>query len=457
MAIEVTLRNSGKYRMFENVPARPAVTLLILFTVLLPALAAYWISYRQQLSVPYQDDYAVVLAFAGDYDRLPTLRAKVLDIATEQVNEYKLALAHSIIASEMETTHHVNFAVLTTLGNLFLLPIGYLLWLTYQEDGMSLNRRLLEFLPISFLFFSLTYWPNLNWTTAGLVNNPIILFSLLSIFFLLPRKMGELTRARLLLACLAAALAAFTSANGFLLGPVGILILLPRRNYARSLAWCASFVVPLAAYLYHYTLPVHPKASASYITRPLSFLAFLGCGAIPYRWPAAVLGLLILGILWLAVRSRFDRVNPAAFYFTVWIFATALLVGWVRGASGFEIGSRYSIYSILLLIFCYSFLAHYLSNRWTGFNKRRFYAACLALSVSICFLADVHAYGKLRARRQLTLAGIEFYRANPDSNSPMNDPNLANGFERERVYERDTLTKAIRQHLYTLPPEQQSH
>ena len=305
--------------MFENVPARPWVTLLILFTVLLPALATYWISYRQQLSVPYQDDYAVVLAFAANYDRLPTLRAKVLDIATEQVNEYKLAFAHSIIASEMETTRHVNFVVLTTLGNLFLLPIGYLLWLTYQEDGIGLNRRLIEFLPISFLFFSLTYWPNLNWTTTGLVNNPIVLFSLLSIFLLLPRKTGELTRARLLLACLAAAVAAFTSANGFLLAPVGLLILLPRRNYARSLAWCASFVLPFAAYLYHYALPVHPKVSASYITRPLFFLAFLGCGAIPYRWPAAVLGLLILGILWLAVRSRFDRANPVAFYFMVWI------------------------------------------------------------------------------------------------------------------------------------------
>src|ERR1700734_4004091 len=195
--------------MFENVPGRPWVPLLILFTVLLPALAAYWVSYRQQLTVPYQDDYAVVLAFAGDYDRLPTLRAKVLDIATEQVNEYKLAFAHSIIASEMEITRHVNFAVLTTLGNLFLLPIGYLLWLTYQEDGMSLNRRLLEFLPISFLFFSLTYWPNLNWTTTALQNIPVVFFSLAAIYFLFPGKMLELTGSRLLLACLAAAMAAF--------------------------------------------------------------------------------------------------------------------------------------------------------------------------------------------------------------------------------------------------------
>ena len=129
----------------------------------------------------------------------------------------------------------------------------------------------------------------------------------------------------------------------------------------------------------------------------------------------------------------------------------------MRGAGGFEIGSRYSIYSLLLLIFCYSFLAQYLPNRWPAFNRKRFYAACLALSVSICFLADVHAYKKLSARRQMVLAGIEFYRANPGSNTPVNDPNLAQGFERERVYERDTLTKAIRQHVYTLPPTQEPH
>ena len=107
--------------------------------MLLPAIIAYWVLYRQALFVPYEDDYAVVLAFAANYDRLPTWRAKVLDIATEQENEYKLAFAHSIIATEIEMTGHLNFAVLTTLGNLFLLPIGYLLWLTYQEDGIALK------------------------------------------------------------------------------------------------------------------------------------------------------------------------------------------------------------------------------------------------------------------------------------------------------------------------------
>ena len=72
MPSEVTGQNSGTRRMFENIPARPVITLLILFAVLLPAIAAYWILYRQALFVPYVDDYAVVLAFADNYDQLPT-------------------------------------------------------------------------------------------------------------------------------------------------------------------------------------------------------------------------------------------------------------------------------------------------------------------------------------------------------------------------------------------------
>jgi hypothetical protein len=107
----------------------------------------------------------------------------------------------------------------------------------------------------------------------------------------------------------------------------------------------------------------------------------------------------------------------------------------------------------LVLIFCYSFLPEYLPHRWPAFNRRRFYIAFLGLAVSICLLADIHAYKKLGERRQMVLAGIELYRANPESNSPMNDPNVETGFEKERVYERDTLTKAIQQHLYTLPPK----
>src|ERR1700721_217584 len=245
----------------QDTTAWPGITFLALLAVLLPALAGYAILYRQALPVPYQDDYAVILSFATGYDQLPSWKAKVFEIATAQTNEYKLSFTHFIVASDLELTHHLDFGFLTGLGNLFLLPIGYLLWLTYQEDEKGLGQRLLAFLPISLLFFSLTYWENLNWATTDLQNVPVVFFSLLAIFFLFPGRSFAPTRARLLLACLAAALAACTSANGFLLGPVGLLILLPRRAYGAAVAWCASFAAPLAAYLYHYRIPVHATNS----------------------------------------------------------------------------------------------------------------------------------------------------------------------------------------------------
>lgn len=446
-------RNGANDHVLQDVTAGPRIKFLLVFLVLLPGIVAFAILYRQALPLPYQDDYGTILSFAADYDQLPSVATKVLYIAAAQSNEYKLGFEHSIVATEIEVTHHLNFAFLTTLGNLFLLPLGYLLWRTYREDEGDLNLRLLAFLPISFLFFSLTYWENLNWTTTGLVNIPVILFSLLALYLLLPRKMIEPTRVRLLLACLAALLAAFSSANGFLLGPLGLLILLRRRSYARALVWCASFVLPLAAYLYHYTRVVHPADIGSYVTRPLFFLAFLGCGAIPFRWPAAVLGIVILRVLWIALRTRFDRTNPVAVYFTVWIVATALLVAWVRGAVSFAVGGRYSIYSILVLIFCYSFLGQYLPDCRPNFNRRRFYRVCLTLAVCICVLADIHAYRKLDARRQMILSGIELYRANPRVNSPLIDQNLLKAYPDEAAYERDSLTNAINKHVYTLPPK----
>src|ERR1700722_8249821 len=286
---------------------RPAITLLLLLAVLLPAIFAFGILYRQALTVPYQDDYGVILAFAADYDQLPNLESKLLAIATTQTIEYKIIFEHFIVASEMELTHHVNFALLTAIGDLFLLPIGYLLWRIYQERDADLDQRLLAFLPISLLFFSLTYWETLNWSTADLQNVPVICFSLLTVYLLFPERTLTTRWARLVLACLVAALAAFTSPNGFLLGPLGLWIFFARRLYTKSLVWCVSFIGPLAAYLYHYTPLVHAVHKTFFLARPIFFLAFLGAGAIPYRWPAAVLGIAILGVLWLAIRGGFCR------------------------------------------------------------------------------------------------------------------------------------------------------
>jgi hypothetical protein len=439
----------------EESAARPSWTSWLVVAVLIPPLVAFAILFHLTLTVPYQDDYDAILAFASDYEQLSGLPTRILAIATAQHNEYKLGFEHSIVALELEVTHHLNFTFLTVLGDLILLPIGCMLWQTYQgaeqTGNASLRRRLLAFLPISLCFFSLTYWENLNWAMTGLQNTPVVLFSLLAIY--LVAREQKPTPALLFWGCLSASLAAFTSANGFLLAPLGLLIFLPRRAFAACAAWCAAFVLPLVAYLYHHTASVHPAHRLFYIRRPLFFLGFLG-GVVPVVRGAPLAGLVILAVLVLAARSRFDRVNPTAFYFMVWIVATACLVAWVRGSATYSIASRYSMYSSLLLIFCYSFLAHQLVGRASLRKQRLFWATAIVVSAIFCLASDVTAYRRLAARRRMVLSGIELYRASPDRNSPMVDPIVDQTFPLEKNYEHRMLTEAIKEKIYALPSRQ---
>jgi len=448
----VPLTDNRKPGMDRYAEKSRRVSAWLLISVLLPAAVAFGLLYRQEFAVPYQDDYPVIVDFANDYSQLHGFTAKLLDIATKQNSDYKLGFVHFVVAMEMEFAGHLNFPVLVNLGNLSLIAIAYLLWRVYRRDGSDKNGQLMEFIPISALFFSLTYWESLDWAMAGLQNLPVILFSLLALYLLISKPGVSPSPLLLFLSCISAMLAAFSSANGFLLAPVGLLMLVRRRNFEASVVWCASFAVPIAAYLYHYTpsyVSVDTIHRGSYVAKLGYFFAFMGC-AIPSRNAAGLLGLVISAVLLLALRSRVERTNPVAFYFTLWILLTAGLVAWLRQT----IASRYSIYSVLLLTFCYWFLFRYVSSRFSAFNQKRFYVASTILAASFFLMRDWSAYEHLVQRRQMVLAGMEHYRANPEVNPPTIDPVLAKAFPDEPDRERVTLNKAIQLNVYTLSPNQ---
>lgn len=435
-------RSSGKYRFRDNV-----TVVWLVIAVLAPAGIAFWILHRQQFSLPYQDDYGAILEFASEYHQLPSLPAKLLHVATQQDNDYKLGFAHSIIAMEIDLTGHLNFGFLITFGNLFLLAIAYLLWRIYRREELSLNRQLIQFLPISLLFFSLTYWETLNWAMASLQNLPVIFFSLLSIYLLIPQTGDELSAMRLVAGCIAAILASMSSANGFLLGPIGLFILWRRRALVRSVIWCVAFLVPVAAYLYHYhpyQFSVGTVHNGAYVAKAAYFLAFLGC-AIQKRVLAALAGLGATIVFGLALWDRFDLKNPRAFYSTVWVVMTAALVGFLRQT----IASRYSIYSLLVLIFCYSFLVQFVHRRMPLVKQNWFSAASVLLGLSFCLLSDKQANLNLKERRQMVVAGMEHYRADPEINAPTINPELLKYHPDEPTAERIILNKAIHDRIYS--------
>jgi hypothetical protein len=57
----------------------------------------------------------------------------------------------------------------------------------------------------------------------------------------------------------------------------------------------------------------------------------------------------------------------------------------------------------------------------------------------------------------MILAGIEMYRANPATNSPMIDPLVLRLVPEEPAIEQAILTRALLERVYTLPPKQAVH
>jgi hypothetical protein len=86
--------------------------------------------------------------------------------------------------------------------------------------------------------------------------------------------------------------------------------------------------------------------------------------------------------------------------------------------------------------------ADQIARRWTT----------ILLLFAVLFPAIV-SFGILH--RQAVLTGVELYRAAPGRNSPMIDPQVERLFPSEKVFEQVTLTKAIQEGIYTLPPKQE--
>jgi hypothetical protein len=441
-------------------PSNPvnAKRLAAVILVLLPILATYGILFGMMRNVPLLDDYHAVLEFLLTLKQLPTLGSKLTWIVAAQHSEYKLIFEHTLIAAQFALTGHVHFEFLIVLGDLMMLGMVWFLWRNYFADEPDLTLRLFLFAPIGMLILQLNYVDTLNWAMCGLQTIPVNMFALATIHYLI-----RSTRRDFALACFCAVLASFSSVNGFLLAPVGLLILLPRRRWGQIAAWTATLCIAFALYMVRYTfitLADHGD-HVPLLAKLQFFLLFLGGAAenqhrFPVKNAALVLGLLIVALFAWACRKRFDRTHPFAFYTTVWVMLTAAIVAQGRSGGGIVLSltGRYKIYSDLLLIFCYLILADTVRrSTWPVQRKRQLYAVTLLLVALLCAASDFLGY-KLLAKRDLRVAnGLNQFEADPATNSPEiklpgEDKDVGEAPPRARVI----LNEALAAGIYKLPP-----
>ena len=416
-----------------NIFGSRRLSAIALAAILLPILVFYGILARYIINLPFNDDYPGVLAFLEHYAQLPGRMAKIGYILSAQHNEYKTMFANFVIAVQYTFTGHPNFVLLSWLGNLFLIPLLWLLWKHFMRAEQDRSRRLLFFLPVPFLLFQLQYAETLNWSMPGLQNIPVLVFALACVASLTAQERWSTAGASLFLVLTIAA-----SGNGFLLIPIGAYILIDRRRWAALVAWVAVSLASAAVYFHHYDFHSSQQEkngsvlhSISHLN-PIYTLSFMGSATGSFRhlpYISILLGLALVIAIGRMVWRRYDRVNPTVFYYVAFLLLTAIAVSGIRSKLGlaFSTSNRYRIYSDLLLVCCYVFGAES-SMRLTIQSRQRFLQAALAASVLFCVVCDWSGMHFLARRDAEIASGVQRYLSSarqqglsPDEGN-VNDP-----------------------------------
>ena len=424
---------------------------------ILPLLLVLGILWKEATGLPLADDYHAVLVFALDQRHL-SAGEKLLSVVTAQHNEYKLIFEHALVAADLAATGRLNMALLVWLGNLFLVPLGFIYWLQFRPDD-SAGRRLLLFAPLCWLLFQLTYAELLDWAMEGLVGIAVVFFSVAALYLLTRSSRGSFVWA-----CIFGGLAACSSANGFLVAAVGAGILLLQRRLLRLVPWIVTFGVALAAYLYRYSPADHGGTPASLPMKLLFFSSFLG-GAIenmhgfPVHHAAIVLGVGMLLVYAHSIWSGYYKRQPFIVATATWAILTALMTAWVRSSLGLglSLSSRYKIYSTLLIVFCYQYLADRViaSELFSLRAKRAVYSIVLAVAVLFALASDVVGMKLLRTRRAEAITALGWYLSDPQTHSPFSGehgrPDETRDVTGNAIEARRSLTEALALGIYQIP------
>jgi hypothetical protein len=376
--------------------------------IAIPAALFYGTLFSHLVDLPFYDDYNAVLLFLNQMVQAKSGASRVWLWLAGQHNEYKIFFVHALAWAQISMLGRVNFIQLCMLGDSAVLVLALVLWSTFLPDQKDLGKRLAYFVPVAWLLFQLGYWETLTWAMASLQNLWVIVFSFGTIRCLLLASRRAYAGALVLYA-----LAIAASGNGFLLLPIGLLILGMRRQLLRAGGLLAVSVVCIAAYAYRYNVMSSqaPARGSVFSTllhlRPGYALTFLGnAGAVAGSSPVSVaictaLGvILLLFFVWLVWRG-YARRNPFASCCVLFILMTAVGVAGLRSDFGLlqSITPRYVIYGTLLMILAWTAIAEeFLQFREEPFLQNNPYLIVAMASIFLSIWLDGIGYKELVGR-----------------------------------------------------------
>jgi hypothetical protein len=395
----------------------------LVFAIVLPILFFYAYLFYMSRDIPLTDDYDAGLKFANHLVQLPDFSERLIYFIGAQHNEYKIFVGHGLVWLQLALTGHVNFAVLSILGNISVLFLAIVLWKMFLP-GFDLERRLALFLPVSLILFQYQYVETLNWPLPGVQNLPVVTCAIGSIYLL-----GRKTRGAFAAALGLVVIGIASSGNGFLIVFVGMLMLLIERMYARLAVWSLTAALCAWPYAYHYDKMATQSAKHQSLLTQLShpqftyLFGFLGsAGRFPVPPGAIALGFALCVFFGWMIRRGYLRQDPVVGYCLFFILLTAIGVSGLRADLGLmqSMSSRYRIYSDLLLIFAWFALVK-MSRIAEAPTLRgsRLFVGVVTMSVLFCIAMDGIGIRNLRKRDRDLEHGMALFEQSSGSISPV--------------------------------------
>jgi hypothetical protein len=333
-----------------------ASPLLASALLLVAVLIGFGYVYNYGVNVPWYDEWIVPILMGRQADG-----ALTMDLLWCQHNEHRILFPNlAMLGIGMLADGNV-------LANMYfsqiLLSLSLAVVVVACRRQATLRQALWTAVPLAFLLFSLRQWENMLWGFQ--VTFLMVLLGALFAFLSLGRIRNDCRASPFIAAVLAATVAAYSSLQGIFVWPIGFVQLLvaplTKRSKTVLLAiWSAIGAGEWLLYFHHWhTTDKHPSFGFSW----QYFFTMLGSALCPEQRLALPIGVLLaaLAATTIVYVWRKRQWPEQSFWLALMAFSLAIMFAITIGRTGCGLqramASRYTLYSILLVIAVYAVFA----------------------------------------------------------------------------------------------------
>ena len=317
----------------------------------LPIAAYFQLLFAATVDVPNLDDYDTAVSFLNRFVDSESVGERVRLVFEPHI-EHRPAFLRTIVVASHAWLGRLDFNTLNVIGSLGLAVLVAALLCAFRRET-PLAAKLLAFAPAALFLVHPQYWSALLWPTCSISNFYVAAFALLTFLALRGRSKASFAAALGFAVC-----AVYSQGNGFLVPPLGLLVLvLTAASKRRCRVWGGLAALLLAGYFAGYESPDAGADPLRLLGEPEQLVAYglnLVGSAPAFSQPvlAAAAGVaLVTSFAALAWRG-WARRNPALFCLGLFILLSVGLNAGARAIQGAEAPlaqPRYRFYSALFL------------------------------------------------------------------------------------------------------------